>query len=73
MDLNRLSINIKTIASERKISQSKLSELSGVEVTYLNRIFRNKAHNPSLKVIIRIAIALDCTIDELLKCEVKKC
>lgn len=66
MNYQNIHHNIKRIALERGISQSKLSELSGVDFTYINRIFQNKT-NASVKTLIKLCLALDCKFDDLLK------
>lgn len=66
MDHKNIHINIRKIALERKISQSKLSQLTGLDFTYICRIFNDKT-NPSVKNLIKICKVLDCKIDDLLK------
>lgn len=71
MNIENISKNSKVIPSERKISQSKLSELSMARVAYFNRALKNSAHNSSILTPIKVVRVLGCAIDELLKnCEV---
>jgi len=66
MYIKNIPANIRRIALERNISQSKLSELTELHSTYVCRIFNDKA-NPSVETLIKICSVLDCKIDDLLK------
>lgn len=56
--------NIKGIRENKGISQEELAELLKISVGHLNRVERGK-RSPSLKLAVRIAKTLDCTLDEL--------
>ena len=49
-----------------KISQTKLSELSGINRTTITRI-ENATHMPDVYTLVRIARALDVELTELLE------
>lgn len=51
--------NLKKIMEEKKISQRKLSELSTLNITTINSLFRRNARNPDLETIRHIAKALN--------------
>ena len=51
---------------ERGISQMKLSEISGVWTSAIDKIERGITANPRIATIEALAKALDMTIDELL-------
>ena len=63
--LKALSQNIKRLRAEQKISQEALADLAGIDRTYASQIERSVA-NPSLVVLVSIALALGTTIEELL-------
>lgn len=66
--------NLKRLRSEAGISQSKLSELSGVNLQMIQKYEQgvkdiNKAQGETL---YKLAQALDCTIEDLLKKEAEE-
>jgi len=60
-----LSQNIKRLRLSQKISQEAFADLAGIDRTYASQIERSVA-NPSLMVLVSIALALEITIEELL-------
>lgn len=50
---------------QHSYSQEDLAYVSDIDRTYLSRIEQGRA-NPSLRVIYRVAVALQVTVDELL-------
>ena len=68
---NKMEIKIllKEIREEKNITLRKLSEVTGISKSHLNYIERGEKE-PSLSIIIRIAVALN--IDEKELYEVKK-
>jgi transcriptional regulator with XRE-family HTH domain len=48
------------------VSQTQLSERSGVSLTTLQRIERGEITNPGIRSLVAIAEALGCTVDELI-------
>ena len=58
--------NIRQIANKKQISFYRLSKTSGVSQSYLNDIVNEKASNPSLSILLRIATGLDVTVNELI-------
>ena len=47
------------------VSQTQLSERSGVSLTTLQRIERGVIANPGIRQLVAIAAILGCTVDEL--------
>ena len=56
---------IKKIKSEKKITNDKLSELTGIPLGTLSKILAGMNDSPKLSNVIAIANALDCSIDYL--------
>lgn len=57
--------NLKSILEERQMTQSELANVLGVETRTLNRYIM-KQRIPTIKNVINIAYALDCSLDELI-------
>lgn len=60
-----LSNNIKKYRKELGIAQEKLALEAGVDRTLVSKIERQIA-NPSLEIMIRLAIALNVNVSDLL-------
>ena len=56
---------IKKIKSERKITNERLSELTGIPLGTLSKILAGISDSPKLANIVAIADALGCTLDYL--------
>ena len=56
---------IKKIKSEKKITNDKLSELTGIPLGTLSKLLAGMNDSPKLSNVIAIAKALDCSIDYL--------
>ena len=54
---------IKKIKSERKITNDKLSELTGIPLGTLSKIMAGISDSPKLSNMVLIAEALGCTLD----------
>lgn len=61
-----LAKNIRSARKGQKISQEDLADLAGMHRTYLGAIERSE-QNVSIDNIERIALALGCSIAELLQ------
>jgi len=59
-------MNIKKYRVSRNLTQIELAQKLGVERTTLSMWESNKS-NPKPDMLKRLAEALDCTVDELLK------
>ena len=62
-----LSDNIKKIRKKKGLSQDKLAKLADVTHTTLIKIESGANGNPTIKTLMKIANALEVSIDELLK------
>jgi transcriptional regulator with XRE-family HTH domain len=58
--------NVARIRDEREFSQDKLAEKADLDRTYLSGIERG-VRNPAIKVVIKLAKALNVTVDQLCK------
>ncbi len=56
---------IKKLKSERKITNDRLSELTGIPLGTLSKLLAGISDSPKLSNIVAIAEALDCSIDYL--------
>mgnify|MGYP002624620907 CR=1 FL=1 len=61
MDVNKLKIVMK----EKKLTQRKLAELSGVSAGVLSRILSGIYQQITIQTLIRIADALEVLIDDI--------
>lgn len=68
MTTNTAEIIAKNITKYRKsanLSQERLAELSGISVGYLSKIERALIQNTSVAILIKIADALNVTLNNL--------
>lgn len=63
--LNIFGDNLKSMLEERNVTQHELARMIGVNTRTLNRYIM-KQRIPTIKNIINIAYALDCSLDELI-------
>lgn len=61
-------LRIKEMRKQRGMNQMELAKLVGVAQGYVSDL-ENERYSPSLGVLIRLAKALDCTLDELVDLE----
>ena len=64
-DRDRLAVNMKRLRKERGWSQEALADAAGLDRTYISGIER-VVKNPTVAVIERIAVALECHLGTLL-------
>ena len=57
---------LKNLREKMGISQMQLSKMSGVSQAVISDIERGKISSPRFDTIIRLASALNCTVEELL-------
>ncbi len=62
-----LGDNIKTIRKSKKISINLLSSITGISLGYLSDLENNKASNPTMEKLQKIADALEVSVDEFIK------
>ena len=61
--------NIQKIRKQKKMSQTELAKILHTTQHQISK-YENEIQEPTASVIVAIAKALNCTIDELLKEEV---
>lgn len=66
MKAENFHVNLKKILSVLEVSQTELSEKSGLTQAAISQIVAGK-REPSLSSAIRICLALSCTLDRMLK------
>jgi len=59
--------NIKKYRMKAEISQDKLSKLAGVTLYTITKIETGTTLDPRIETVKKIADALNCSVDELLK------
>ena len=62
---------IKKLKNEKKITNDRLSELTGIPLGTLSKILAGISDSPKLVNIIAIADALECSVDYLVSGEPK--
>lgn len=62
---NNISNNIRLLRTKKRISQDKLSELTGINQQQISFIENGKAC-PKLETVIKIAEALNVTVNDLI-------
>ena len=62
-----IRLKVKEVALQRGFNQSSLSRTANVDFKTVKRLFQNPARDVSLSTIIKIAWALNVTIDDLLE------
>jgi XRE family transcriptional regulator of biofilm formation len=65
-DANRIGARLRAERTRAGLSHARLAQLTGLSKTYLVRLETDRASNPSLEVIFRIAEALDITVADLI-------
>lgn len=61
----RLAVNMKRLRKERGWSQEALADEAGLDRTYISGIER-VVKNPTVTVLERVAMALECKLGDLL-------
>ncbi|MHB8276989.1 MAG: helix-turn-helix domain-containing protein [Candidatus Humimicrobiaceae bacterium] len=62
-----LSENIKKIRKKKGLSQDKLAKLADVTLTTLVKLESGANSNPTIKILIRLADALNVKLDDLVE------
>ena len=57
--------NLKKICEEKDISAYHLAKITQLPISVVAKIIRNEVKNPRLDTVIKIADALDISLDEL--------
>ena len=66
MDYKVMGENIKYIRRSSKLTQEELSEMIDVSTVFISQI-ENGARKPSLETVYKLSIALNTTMDDLVK------
>lgn len=64
----KVKILLKEIRTKKNISLRKLENMTGISKSHLNYI-ENNEKEPTISILVRIALALDVDINELIKIE----
>lgn len=65
MDYRQIGQQIRTARLRRKMTQAQLAEAADLSVPYISHVERGKKR-VSLDALLRISLALDVTVDQLL-------
>lgn len=60
-----LSINIKKLRRQKKLSQDKLARLADIPYNTLVKLEPGKSNNPTFQTLAKLADALQVSIDQL--------
>lgn len=63
-----MEINLKKIRQQRNLSETQLSKLSGVALSYISEIESGKYSNPGVEVLCKLCKVLECGLDDLVNC-----
>ena len=64
-DISKLfATKVQEIREAKKLTKTKLSELAGLDISYIGKIERCEK-SPNLKTIIKLADALEVSVKEL--------
>ncbi len=64
-----MKFNVKELREMRGLSYEQLAQKSGVTKSYIQRIESNGKANPSVRVLCRLAKALDVEVEKLFRCD----
>lgn len=65
IDIETVGTNIAKIRRKNNLTQEKLAELAGLSTNYIARVERGEIQNFSAINMLKIASALDISLDEL--------
>lgn len=60
-----LSLNLKKLRNQKKLSQDKLARLADIPYNTLVKIESGKSNNPTFETLVKLSDALGVSIDEL--------
>lgn len=66
MFYKKLGLRIKTLREQKHLTQEKLAEKAGISLDYLGKI-EVSINKPGLCALLKLASALDITMEELFK------
>ncbi|MBI2444500.1 MAG: helix-turn-helix transcriptional regulator [Candidatus Magasanikbacteria bacterium] len=62
-----LSSNLKQLREKKRLSQDRLAKLADVANNTIIKIEQGENINPTLETLMKVAKALDVSVDELIK------
>jgi len=62
-----MRIRLEEFRTKRKLNQRQLSQSSGVPQPMISQIETGDVGNPTIKTLQKLAIALKCTVDDLIE------
>lgn len=62
---------LQEIKNSKNLSNVKISELTGIPLNTIEKIFSGANKNPTINTLKKIAKVLDCTIDDFIDYEVE--
>lgn len=66
-----LKDNLKRLRNKANLSQENLEEITGIHKNQISKLERGEQSNPTLDTIIKLTVALRCSLDELVYDETK--
>ncbi|MFA9466965.1 MAG: helix-turn-helix domain-containing protein [Velocimicrobium sp.] len=69
IDYGNVKIYLKDLVEKENISISKLSRLSGIQISQLKRYMEGNIQRVDLSVLSRLCFILECEIGDILKYE----
>ena len=61
-----MKIRLEEIRNRRKMNQRQLSDASGVPQPMISQIETEDVKNPTVGTLYKLAVALKCTVDDLI-------
>ena len=61
----QIKLNVGKIKISKGISKTELSRKTGVSRNYLSELETGKHNNPTIKVLCKIALVLNCSLEDL--------
>ena len=58
---------IRQLRKEKKLSQTDIRKITGIEASYVSRIETGKIKSPSVKTMLKIAEALETTVENIIQ------
>ena len=66
-----MKVLLETMRKRRNLNQRELSDRSGVPQPMISEIERGIVQNPQINTMYKLAVALKCTVDDLVEEEGK--
>jgi len=66
MNIKTIRIRLDILLRERNITRYELSKRTGIKFQTIDNYYKNKISRYDRDILLKICMALDCTIDELI-------